>query len=77
MANAGILGPIAKRNMAMDVIEELSWRDMPLCRVEHYRAPDNSSTTRIKFNNFSRARLTAIGNKMKILYPGIRITMEV
>jgi hypothetical protein len=34
-------------------------------------------TTRIQFNKFSRARLTASGNEMEILYVGISINVEV
>jgi hypothetical protein len=61
-------------------VKELLWQDEPLCRLEHYRAPETSSTILIpgyKLNNFSRNRFSGIGNKMDILYPGISITVEV
>jgi hypothetical protein len=66
--------------MAIEVGKELSWQDDSLCRLEHKTAADTFSTILVpgyKFNLFFRSTVTAIGNKMKIQYPGIRITKEV
>jgi hypothetical protein len=65
--------------MAMVVGKEISWQDMPLFRLQHYKEPDTSSAILVPGSNSTifRGRLTASGNELGILYPGISITMEV
>jgi hypothetical protein len=42
LAVACILGPITSTKMVMEFGRELSWQDVPLCWLEHYRAADTS-----------------------------------
>jgi hypothetical protein len=78
MADACILGPIAATRMAMEVDNEVSWQDVPLFLLEHYRVADTSPTILVPGYKFTISRrFTVICDKMGILYPGISITKEV
>jgi hypothetical protein len=66
MANAGILWPIARRNMAMEVGKELTLLDVPLCRLKQYKTLHTSSTILVpgyKFKHFRGTGLWQVATK--------------
>jgi hypothetical protein len=72
MANAGIFGPIAATKMAMEVSMELTWEDMPLFLLEHYRALDTSSIILVPGYRFIIFRRTGL-RQFAISYTALKI----
>jgi hypothetical protein len=80
MADTSIFGPIASTKMALEIAKELNWQRCVTLRnteLEGALYLVDCPSTRIYIQHLSKNRLTSIGDKWGILYPGISMTEEV